>query len=98
LVRNRTIRVIAEKLAPKIIDLVLLTDAMSIPILSFLLNLQMRRWLHNGSFKNYRLRLRRIQKSYYELNLLVIFNAAQTEELLVRILGQAWELLKKRRN
>ncbi len=94
LIRNRTFTLIAGKFAPHVISFALFADAITIPLLSLLLNFQMRRWQAQGLLDNYRVKLQRIRKSYYKLNIYLVFTPDQAKTLQTKLITQALETIQ----
>ena len=61
---------------------VLFADVVSIPILSFFLKFQFRRWQNQGLIIGYCIDLHRITRFYYELNLRLVLGSGQAETFL----------------
>ena len=88
LIRSRTLTLLARKFASPMIRFAIFADAISIPLLSFFLNFQLRRWRSKGLLNYYRVDLRRISKSYYVLSLHLVFEWTQARRILVDLVAE----------
>jgi hypothetical protein len=83
-----------EKIAPYLVNFAFFADAITIPLLSLFLNFQMHRWQAQGLLNNYRVKLQRIRKSYYKLNIYLVFTPAQAKTLQTKLITQALETIQ----
>lgn len=81
------------KFAPHIIRFGFLTDFISIPLLSFLLNFQLRRWRGRGLLDYYSMNLRRIRHYHYELSLHLVFKSIQARRLLMDLIAETLKIV-----
>jgi uncharacterized membrane protein YgaE (UPF0421/DUF939 family) len=71
-----------RKFSPWVTRFALSADIITIPLLSFFLQLQFRRWQKQDLVKDGRIALRRIGKKYYELNIQLTLESYQAEKVL----------------
>ena len=89
---NRRTLALLAKLVPYLMKLALLADVVSIPLLSFLLKLQLLRWQKQGLLSHYRVNLRRRGK-LYELNIHLVFRSSQAKRILMDLLPEIQHIL-----